>query len=171
MRRHYLLNNRFGKLTVVGLGTSQCKNTKWVCQCDCGSVIEVFQGNLITGRSRSCGCDVQHVVRRGSDRDLHGSTQSDTYESWKAMKERCFNPNNSSFPDYGGRNITVAPEWVRSFSKFLADMGERPSGTTLDRIDPNGNYCKENCRWATLSVQNRNRRSSVVTKLARVFAK
>lgn len=84
--------------------------------------------------------------------------RSRTYLSWAAMKQRCLNPNHHAYPDYGGRGIRIAPEWME-FSNFLQSMGNRPRGKTLDRIKVNGDYCPGNCRWATIKQQNRNRRS------------
>lgn len=87
----------------------------------------------------------------------HGMTKSREYKSWRSMKDRCTNPNNGDFDHYGGKGISVCEEWIDSFEAFLEDMGPRPVGQTLDRIDSNKNYCKENCRWAPQLVQIRNR--------------
>lgn len=84
-----------------------------------------------------------------------------TYQSWQDMKSRCYNPRAQQYKNYGARGITVCDEWIKSFPRFLADMGERPTGLTLDRKDTNGNYCPENCRWATQAEQNRNQRRCV----------
>jgi len=88
-------------------------------------------------------------------------TKTPTYLSWQAAKERCHNPNNEKFPTYGAVGITVEPEWRDSFENFLADMGERPKGMTLDRIDNSKGYSRDNCRWATSKMQSLNRGSSV----------
>lgn len=88
----------------------------------------------------------------------HGRSYSDTYRVWMSMKQRCTNSNNSRYKDYGGRGIIVCARWLNNFLNFLEDMGERPEGLTLDRINNNGNYEPDNCRWTTYSIQNKNRR-------------
>lgn len=84
-------------------------------------------------------------------------TRTPTYNSWRKMKERCTNPNHDRYPRYGGRGIKICDRWLHSFQNFLEDMGNRPYGKTLDRIDPNGNYEPSNCRWATIKQQARNK--------------
>lgn len=95
-------------------------------------------------------------------KERHGhyanGTRTPTYNSWRAMKARCYQVNHMKYPTYGGAGVKVSDEWVNSFVKFLEDMGVRPKGKTLDRINPKGNYCKENCRWASSEMQARNRR-------------
>ncbi len=93
-------------------------------------------------------------------RHTHGLAGSVTYRSWHDMRQRCNNPNDKQYPDYGGRGITVCKRW-RIFTNFLADMGEMPSGHSIDRVDNDAGYCKENCRWATRTEQNRNTRRNV----------
>jgi hypothetical protein len=156
---------RFGSLVAIEPITLSKNGTwKWRVQCDCGVKKVVFVTALRSGTTRSCGC-----MRRKNISDKlikHGLTSSRTYSSWSSMKGRCLNKNNREFKHYGAREISVCPRWIKSFEFFLNDMGERPEGTSIDRVDNDGNYELENCRWATPKQQANNRRARAVDVLS-----
>lgn len=159
-----LTGQQFGRWTVIGRSPKSARNALWICKCACGTVREVSSIHLRSGSSQSCGCLNRERLREAWT--THGMSRSREYESWKQAKQRCHNPNHPQFPDWGGRGITMCPEWRNDFRAFFAYMGPRPDGHTLDRIDNNGNYEPGNCRWATRKQQQRNRSNTVMFEYA-----
>lgn len=150
------IGQRFGKLFVVSYaGKASGGGSAWNCICDCGKDFLARGRSLQQEDTTSCGC-FRNIV--------HGCAKSPTpeYASWTAMIKRCFYETAAYYPDYGGRGITVCDEWRHSFPQFLADMGKRPRGHSLDRIDNDGPYSPANCRWANQKTQCRNKRSNVI---------
>lgn len=151
-----LVGVRFGRLLVTPEHDGRSPSArKYVCICDCGKQKAIAACSLINGPTRSCGCAHKEIVSKHGH--SVGHTPSPTYRSWVAMTSRCNNPYNAHYYYYGGRGVTVCPEWG-SFETFLADMGERPEGTSLDRIGDALLYSKDTCRWATSKEQQENRR-------------
>jgi hypothetical protein len=156
-----LTGHVFNRLTVLHRDKSRKPSApiKWNCLCSCGNVKSIDGISLRRGVTVSCGCFnseqasklmYKHGCSRGSGAKLA------TYKIWTSMLQRCNNPKSHKFHRYGARGIAVCNEW-HDFVCFLADMGERPQGLALDRKNNNGNYCKENCRWATQKEQAHNR--------------
>lgn len=164
-----LTGHQFGRLTAVSRVVNQGPRTQWLCRCDCGTSKVIAAIHLTGGRTRSCGC-----YRRETGSALHrkhghagkdSSQRTRTYESWKGIIKRCTNPRANAYQAYGGRGIAVCERWRNSFESFLTDMGECPSNMSIDRIDVNGNYEPENCRWATQAEQCQNKRCSKLTAI------
>lgn len=160
-----LTGKQYGRLTAVRRVNLK-HGTGWECVCSCGNIKQVYTQNLRNGKTKSCGCyQSDHQSQVITERNtVHGhnvvGNSTPTYRSWIAMRQRCNDQNSDNYPNYGGRGITICERWD-NFLLFLEDMGERPPDTSIDRIDVNGNYEKDNCRWATRSQQQKNKRCHV----------
>ena len=155
--RQNLIRQKFERLTVVSLaGKNKYRDSLWLCRCDCGNERIVKGGNLKRGRTKSCGCLKRQLVAERST--THGGNGTLEYTSFKHAKTRCTNPNSKNFHDYGGRGIKFL---FNNFEEFFADIGPRPGKEySLDRINNEGNYEPGNCRWATMKIQSRNKRTN-----------
>lgn len=155
-----IVGHRFGRLRVISFAAIHGCST-WNCRCDCGNTTTVRLSGLQSGQTKSCGClHREQVETMGRANRTHGDAIANTpeYRAWVGMKQRCHNPNDKSFADYGGRGIFVCLEWRESFEHFLADMGRKPSSEhSIDRVDNDGPYSAANCQWAISPEQNRNR--------------
>lgn len=152
---------KFGRLIVIQRSGVKNGHVAWLCGCDCGQTI-ITTGNLLkSGKTKSCGCKKIEVC--GDTHRDHGKSGTRLYVAWQHMKQRCCNPQNARYKYYGARGITVYSEWssFEPFEKWALSHGYE-DGLTLDRIDVNGGYCPENCRWVTWKVQQNNKRSNTV---------
>lgn len=151
---------RFGMFTVLGEGEPIItKSHPLRCakvRCDCGNIRHVQPAKLRSGKHLSCGCMNGELSRHRFTK--HGRSGTPEYSSWKSMHERCYNPKNRAYHRYGGRGIEVCPQWhgLEGLQQFLSDMGDRPQGTTIDRINNDRGYWPDNCRWATPKEQSAN---------------
>lgn len=149
-----MVGKRFGRLRVISkIRIDKHRDIKWMCKCDCGKNKEIGGKHLRSGHTKSCGCLMVETIT------THGMSYSSTYRTWKDMIQRCFNKNCICYKNYGGRGIKISDRWLK-FKAFYKDMGTKPKGLTIERIDNDKGYYKENCAWETYITQARNKRLS-----------
>lgn len=171
---NYIINNKFSYWTALGplrLRPNDKYRVQVKCKCICGKISFVNTEDLLRKKSTNCGC-------KRKPHSTHGMAHTNSYRIWSKMKDRCTNKKSKIYKWYGGRGIKVCYRWLK-FENFYADMGERPKNKTLDRIDNNGPYCPENCRWATIEEQHYNTsrnkfyeykgQSLTLTQIAKMF--
>ena len=153
-----LTGKRFGKIKVVSKKGIEKGCVIWNCVCDCGKELEISTGRLNFGNVKSCGCvKRQMIIERNT---THGKSKTRLYEIWVGMKKRCYNPKSKAYERYGGRGITICPEWLDDFMNFYnwSMANGYSDDLSIDRINVNGNYEPDNCRWSTRKEQSCNTR-------------
>ena len=160
----------YGRLTVIKrvddyISPSGDRKVQWLCKCKCGKEVIVTGNNLKNGNSKSCGCYNRELLPKINS--THNASNTRLYHIWTCMKDRCYNPKNKKYKDYGGRGIIICDEWINDFETFANwayDNGYVENVSrgecTIDRIDVNGNYCQQNCRWVNQKVQTNNKRNN-----------
>ena len=155
-----LTNEKIGRWTIIKRkGKNANGKILWLCVCECGNYRMVLGDNLRNGVTKSCGCLKNEKIKERALK--HGMTKTPTYITWLNIKQRCFNHKNKRYPNYGGMGITVCEAWLK-FENFYADMGKRPEGLTVERIDNELGYFKDNCKWGTYAEQSRNTQNNIM---------
>jgi hypothetical protein len=157
------MEEKYGLLKPIELSYIKGKYEQfWLFKCDCGNLKVSRLYDVKRGKINSCGCiHKKQLAERNKANAKHGYFGTPIYNSWSGIIERCYNPKSGNYNMYGAKGITMCERWRSSFENFLEDMGERPQGTSIDRIDVYGNYCPENCRWVDAKTQARNRTNNV----------
>lgn len=166
--KHNLIGQIFGNWTVLNKVYSDKIGTVYECICKCGNLKNIYRGNLLSGKTKSCGCLKGQLIAKKKLKHGHSKSKnhkpSKVYSTWSSMLTRCTNKNNKRYKDYGERGISVCERW-KIFENFLEDMGMPPANNySIDRIDNNGIYEKNNCRWASKKTQSRNKRTVKLNK-------
>ena len=161
MKKNKLFGEKYGRLTVLGVYDKDKKqNLRWLCACMCGGYCIAHAYDLKNGRIKSCGCLIREGTHKTHGMGRSGKKRSKIYSIWAAMLQRCNNPKDVNYFRYGGRGITVCQRW-KKFENFYSDMGDKPLGLSLERIDNDLGYSKDNCKWATVEEQSVNKRNTV----------
>lgn len=162
MKAHKLLNQRFGRLVVIGQEPSSRNRTMWLCRCDCGETTVAAANPLVAGKTKSCGCFRREVLSTSNLQHGHSGTR--THNIWRGILKRCETTTCAAYRHYGGRGIKVCDRW-HSYENFLSDMGEAPIGASIEREDVDGDYEPSNCTWLHKGLQARNQRRTLRVSL------
>jgi hypothetical protein len=167
-----MINHKFGELTILNetIKRSKSRGKYYLCKCSCGNIKEILGNSLKLGNTKSCGCFHKEKAKiQGLSNKKHGECSNyqvtKEYTTWISIKQRCNNKNNKNYNNYGGRGIKVCDRWLNSFENFLEDMGRKPKGYSIERINNNGNYEPNNCKWIPINKQYENKRRNKKAKL------
>jgi len=166
-----ITNIKFHRLIVIKYSHTKNNQAYWLCRCDCGKEKIIWGNDLRQNKIKSCGCwNKEQATKRGKENKRHGMEGTKFYRVWNGLKQRCLNKNGKDYKNYGGRGITVCSHWLKfenfrddmleSYKKHVAEFGEKQ--TSIDRMNNNGNYEPNNCRWATVKEQRNNQRKKNV---------